>query len=462
MAYSDISVIAALATPPGEGAIAVVRVSGEQALKAADRVFRGQVPLSSAPGYSVHHGHVVDSRGAHVDEVLALVFRAPHSYTGENSVEFHCHGGSLVSQEVLRALFHAGARQAGPGEFTRRAFLNGRIDLSQAEAVADLIAARSTRARIHSLQQLEGRLGQKVGALRHSLIDLCSLLELELDFSEEGINLTGKEDLRRHVEEVYSSVLSMAKTYEGGRIVREGVLVVLAGRPNAGKSSLFNAMLGEERAIVTSVPGTTRDTVEENVVINGMLFRLVDTAGLRRATDLIEAEGVDRTKHQVKYADIVLLVEDVLETAHEEEIEKTLQELLETQHLIVAFNKIDLIPDRQLPILRTWGKEARIVSVSAKTGVGLDKLKSSLAEAMNCSGIDATESLVITSNRHVEALKIAGESLERAMEGIAENRSNEFIAVDIREATEKLSEITGEVTTEEILDSIFSRFCIGK
>ncbi len=462
MVHADISVIAAPATPPGEGAIAVVRVSGGAALEVADRVFRGPVPLSGAGGYTVHHGHVVDRAGAPVDEALALVFRAPHSYTGDDSVEFHCHGGILVTQEVLKVLFDAGAQPAGPGEFTRRAFLNGRIDLTQAEAVADLIAARSVRGRIQSLQQLEGKLGHKIGELRGLLVDLCALLELDLDFSQEGISLAGKEDVLRRIEEIHAAVSSMAETYEGGRIARDGVLVVLAGRPNAGKSSLFNALLGEARTIVTEVPGTTRDTIEESLVIDGILFRLVDTAGLRRPADAIEAEGVDRTRHQVKYADIILLVEDVLQTSCEEEIDRTLKELRDSQHLIVAFNKIDLLGNGNSSAPNTEAKVAKTVRISARTGEGLDKLKTSLVEAVRSTGVDASEGVVVTSKRHLDAMKISLKSLERAMEGIAENRGNEFIAQDIRESAVKLSEITGEVTTEEILNSIFSRFCIGK
>lgn len=460
MAPSDISVIAALATPPGEGAIAVIRLSGEQALEVADRVFRGSAPLASAAGYTVHYGHIVTSREARVDEVLALVFRAMHSYTGEDAVEFHCHGGILVSQEVLKALFAAGARQAEPGEFTRRAFLNGRIDLSQAEAVADLIAARSSRARAQSLQQLEGKLGRRIGELRGALLDLCSLLELELDFAEEGIDLVGKDEIRGKMEEVDARIRSMVETYEGGRIAREGVLVVLAGRPNAGKSSLFNALLGEDRTIVTSLPGTTRDTVEESIVIDGILFRLVDTAGLRRATDPIEAEGVDRTRHQVRYADIVLLVEDACENVQDEEIENALHGLLEQQKLVLVFNKIDLLRGEEFHPPRVAGGSAHVISVSARTGKGLLELKSLLREIVSKDGIDPSESVVVTNKRHVDALQAARDSLRLALDGIGQ--SNEFIALDIREAVSRLSEITGEVTTEDVLNSIFSRFCVGK
>ncbi len=441
----------------------MIRVSGEQAFEVADRVFRGSVPLSRTPGFTIHHGHVVTPEGASVDEVLAVVFRAPHSYTGDDTVEFQCHGGILVTQEVLRVLLEAGARQATPGEFTRRAFLNGKIDLSQAEAIADLISARSNRARIHSLQQLEGKLGRRIGALRHSLIDLCSLLELELDFSEEGIDLLGREEIRRRIEEIDGAIASMVESFEGGRIAREGVLVVLAGRPNAGKSSLFNALLGEARTIVTSVPGTTRDTIEENLLLHGILFRLVDTAGLRRTTDPVEAEGVDRTHHQVRYADIVVLVEDVLERAYEEEIEKAVRSLRQNQHLVVALNKIDLLPPGEIGEQRKFaGKAVNTVAVSARSGEGMSELKAALVAVVSGAAIDTSETVVIVNKRHLDALQQARASMQLALDGIRSGRSNEFIALDVREGISKLGEITGEVTTDDILDSIFSRFCIGK
>jgi tRNA modification GTPase len=464
MVPSDISVIVALATPAGEGAIAVVRMSGDGALEIADRVFRGAHRLREADGYTVHHGSLVTPAGEMVDEVLALVFRGPHSYTGEDAVEFSCHGGMLVTQEVIKALLKAGARQAEPGEFTRRAFMNGRIDLSQAEAVADLIAARSERARVQSLQQLEGRLGHRVGGLRKSLVELCALLELELDFSEEGIDLVGRGEVAQKIGDVKQQIVSMMGTYEAGRIDREGVLVVLAGSPNVGKSSLFNALLGEARAIVASAPGTTRDSIEESLVINGILFRLVDTAGLRRPVDPVEAEGVDRTKHQVRYADVVLLVEDLLADLKEKEIEEALHGLLKDQRLIVILNKVDLVCAESVRSRyeEVTGKGVAVVATSAKSHEGIQELRKSLVGAVTQGRIDSSDGVVVANRRHLDALSDACKSLELAMDGVLERRSNEFIALDIREAAAKLGEITGEVTTQDVLDSIFARFCIGK
>jgi tRNA modification GTPase len=462
MITPNISVIAALATPPGEGALAIVRLSGDGALEVADRVFRGADALASLPGYTARHGHVVNSAGRVVDEVVALVFRAPRSYTGEEMVEFSCHGGMLVTREVLGSLIDAGARPAAPGEFTRRAFMNGKMDLSQAEAVADLISAQSERGRMHSLEQLEGKLGRRVGELRGALVDLCALLELELDFSEEGIDLVEKRDIRRRLAAVDAALEEMSGTYRLGRIEREGLLVVLAGRPNVGKSSLFNALLGQARAIVTPVPGTTRDTIEESIMIDGLLFRLVDTAGLRRATDPVEAEGVDRTRHQVRYADIVILVEDASGSGEEEEIADALRGLRSSQRLIVVFNKTDVVPLEQIGVRKPVDADMTVIGTSAISGKGIDQLRRSLAESATGQGEGSSGGIVLISKRHLDAMTRAREDLRFAADAADREEPNEFIAVDVRGAMACLGEITGEVTTEEILESIFSKFCIGK
>ena len=461
MSIPDISVIAAIATPPGEGALAIVRLSGEGSLQVADRVFRGTDALASLPGYTARHGQVVGRAGEAVDEVVALVFRAPRSYTGEDMVEFSCHGGMLVTREVLSAVIASGARPARPGEFTRRAFMNGKIDLSQAEAVADLISAQSERARMHSLEQLEGKLGRRVGELRRRLIDLCALLELELDFSEEGIELVQRGEIRQQVADVRAVLETMSRSYEQGKVEREGVLVVLAGRPNVGKSSLFNALLGENRAIVTPVPGTTRDTIEESLVIEGLLFKLVDTAGLQRATDPVEAEGIDRTRHQVRYADIVLLVEDASGSGEEEEIADALRGLRKNQRLIVVFNKTDIVPLERAGGRKLGAKCITVIGTSATKREGIDRLCKCLVESV-AGKEDSREGIVLTSKRHLDAILHAQESLALALEAAERGETNEFIALDVRNAASHLGEITGEVTSEEILQSVFARFCIGK
>jgi len=464
MKLSDTDSIAAIATPAGVGAIAIVRLSGSNALEIADRVFRGHIKITEARGFSVHHGHILSPEGSIVDEVLATVFRSPQSYTGEDLVEFSCHGGMFVTQAVLDSALRSGARPAEPGEFSKRAFLNGRMDLSQAEAVADLIAARSDRARAASVQQLEGKLGSKVEQLRAGLTDLCALLELDLDFSEEGMDLVTREEIERRISDIHMLLGAMLETYEAGKIARDGVVVVLVGRPNAGKSSLFNSLLRERRAIVTSMPGTTRDTLEEAISIGGVLFRLVDTAGLREATDQAEREGVNRTFEQAEAADIILLVEDVTYNVDPAEIEAALDTLLKNQHLIVAMNKNDLVcwePDlvQYDPFCK---RGARIVKVSAKTGEGLEGLRRELFDAVTSGKIQSGEDVVLTSRRHRDVIMRAREDLSFALDTLHAGRTNEFIALDIRGALNHLGEVTGAVTSDEILNSVFSRFCIGK
>ncbi len=335
--------IAAIATPLGQGAISVVRVSGPEAVAIADRLFCGKNRLVSVPGFTVHHGFILNAGGRRVDEVLATVFRRPHSYTGEDAVEFSCHGGIYVTHCVLEAVLDRGARMADPGEFTKRAFLNGRIDLSQAEAVADLITARSSRAHRSSMEQLEGKLRAQVVELRSRLMDLCSLLEIEIDFSEEGIALISREDVATRVHRIRNLLDLMISSFESGRVYREGVCVAIVGKPNAGKSSLFNSLLQEDRAIVTPIPGTTRDSLEESLLIEGLLFRLLDTAGLRQAADIVESEGVARSRSVMKGADVVVLVVDSTESLDRTDAMGSLEGLESQQGLIIAFNKIDLL-----------------------------------------------------------------------------------------------------------------------
>jgi tRNA modification GTPase len=456
--------IVALATPPGEGALSIVRLSGEDALAVGDSVFRGRTRLARAASHTVHHGRIVESSGETIDEVLATVFRAPHSYTGEDAVEFSCHGGLVVTQAVLEELRKAGARPAEPGEFSRRAFLNGKMDLSQAEAVADLIASASERARVVSIRQLEGRLGARVRELRASCISLCALLEVDLDFAEEGLEVIGRDEIGRRIHEILRSIREMSDSYSSGRIAREGVSVVLAGKPNAGKSSLFNALLKEDRAIVTPHPGTTRDTIEERTSINGLIFRLIDTAGLRQAADPAEVEGVQRTRAIIRRADIILLVEDSSIPLKRDEIESTLAGLIADQKLIVALNKSDLPPQRVDPAVyeRLSSKGSRVVRTSATTGAGVHELRIALFESVGEYSSDPAAGVEVTNRRHFDALNRASRDLLESVETLEAGGSNEFIALDVRDAIAALGEITGEVTSEDVLNAIFTSFCIGK
>jgi len=462
MPPADVDTIAAIATPPGEGAIAIVRMSGPQALQIADLAFRGDRRLADVPGYTVHYGGLIEPGGGMVDEVLATVFRQPKSFTGEDSVEFSCHGGILVTRAVLDAVLEFGARQAEPGEFSRRAFLNGRIDLSQAEAVADLIAAQSGRGRAASLEQLTGKLGGRVKELRSRLTDLCSLLEIDLDFAEEGLDLIGDDEIERRVNEINSSLEEMARSYESGKLAREGVTVVLAGKPNAGKSSLFNAFLKESRAIVTPVPGTTRDYLEENVSIDGILFRVIDTAGIRPSVDLIEVEGIDRSWRSVRMADMIILVIDSTSAFGRDDVVGFLDELDDSQHLIVALNKSDLSPSLKAEALLPAHVRVPCVAVSALTGEGVEELEQKMLESVADRKSDMVAGGAVTSRRHLDAINRGTRSLSGALRALRSHATYDLLAFDIRESIAALGEITGEVTTEDILNNIFSKFCIGK
>ncbi len=456
--------IVAVATAAGAGAVAIVRMSGAQAIRIGERVFRGRMPLEEAGGYTVHHGHIVGEAGDIVDEVLVTVFRSPRSYTGEDMVEVSCHGGMLVTASVLGCLVHAGARPADPGEFTRRAFLNGRIDLTQAEAVADLIVARSVRGHRVSVEQLGGRLGGRVRELRESLVNLCALLELQLDFTEEGLDVVNVREVDGKLESAAGLAREMAESYEKGRIFREGILVVLAGAPNAGKSSLFNALLKSERAIVTPTPGTTRDFIEESIAVEGIAVRLVDTAGLREAQDEIERAGVVRTESVLRSADVILLVVDSTNMISFEEAARGIPDALPEQHRVTVLSKVDLLilPDQSTAHARMRDRENWDVRVSARTGEGIGELRKAIVESVVHGADTKDDDVVVTSRRHQDALERAYRGLTSARASLAEGNAIEFVAFDVREAINALAEITGEVTSEDVLNTIFSGFCIGK
>jgi tRNA modification GTPase len=492
--------IVAIATPSGEGALAIVRLSGNQSIEIADRMFSGAAPLSSARGFSIHHGRARSPGGDDIDEVLALVFRAPRSFTGEDAVEFSCHGGLLVTHMVLDAARAAGARQAEPGEFTRRAFLNGRIDLSQAEAVADLIAARSDKAVRSSLDQLAGRLGARITSLKSELLDLCASLEIDLDFSEEGIDIISAPEVGRRLGQVRARLAEAAATFTGGRLLREGLSVPIVGRPNVGKSSLFNALLKESRAIVTHIPGTTRDFLEESITVSGILLRLIDTAGLRTPGDVVEAEGISRTRDILSRADIVLVVEEATSPLTTPEILDGLPPLGEFQKVVIARSKADLkgLPVAEPPAAggsqaspdtgetpgripapspvhrplivagqgdaESWGNEAGppVVEVSSLTGTGIRELEDALIRVVGLDRIGADTTLAVTNRRHWDALRAALNSLDSAIESLRHGATNEFIAFDVHECVAALSSITGQMTSEEVLNHIFAQFCVGK
>lgn len=456
--------IAAIATPVGTGGIAVLRISGSNAFAIADKSFRGSRRVVTLPSHTLAVGRFVDSSEATIDTVVISVFRQPHSYTGQDVAEVSCHGGGFVVQKILEAVIASGARLATPGEFTERAYLNGKMDLTQAEAVADLIRAKSDSAHRAALTQLQGRLGEKVNTLRTALLNVCALLELELDFAEEGIELADRTELVNHVRCVREDVQTMIDSYRYGALVREGVRVVLTGKPNAGKSSLLNVLLEENRAIVSEIAGTTRDVIEESVVVGGVLFRLIDTAGLREARDVIEHEGVRRAREQIESADIAVIVIDASEATDEDDW-KRFEEIREVTgrgggRTMFVVNKIDAEMEENASKVDV--RYARGARISCRTHEGIGRLRELLLqEAMKGWSLEGAGGDGI-GLRHKRALEMADLDLRRAEAALGEGRSNEFIAVDLRDAMDHLDEIIGRLTPEDVLESIFSQFCIGK
>jgi tRNA modification GTPase len=460
-------VITAIATPIGDGGISVIRLSGPGAIALADRGFRGRAPLNTVPTHTAHFGQFVDPSDHPVDEVVATVFRAPHSYTAEDVVEISCHGGLFVTRRIVELTIGYGARPAEPGEFTRRAFMNGRIDLSQAEAVADLIRAKSEQSRRYSFTQLEGGLSTKIANIRSEIIELSSLLELELDFVEEGIETIEKPGLHNKLNSILAEIEKLISSFSIGRYFREGVKVVIAGKPNVGKSSLLNTLLKRDRAIVTHVSGTTRDIIEENITIDGMLIRLVDTAGVRTTEDIVERAGIQLTEREAAEADIVLFVYDIsrgFETADESALGK-LVDIVDNpeQRIVIVCNKIDLQPIGNANQLPGRYSTYQQYSISASENIGVDELKTKILHIVTQHNIDPSErSIIVTNPRHRDALIKAKEAMLRSLESLRKHESNEFAAADLRSSVSALSQILGTITTEEILNNIFQKFCIGK
>ena len=457
--------IVAIATPIGEGGISVVRISGSQAFQIIDRSFRGKQQLSSALTHTAHFGKIVSPTDNILDEVIVTVFKSPHSYTGEDVVEISCHGGVFVTNSILNEMIINGARIAEPGEFTKRAFLNGKIDLSQAEAVADLIRAKTEASHQTSIQQLQARLSLEINILRQKIINLISLIELELDFSEERLELIERRKILSEINDVEESIKMMLNSYNTGKIFREGAKVVLAGRPNVGKSSILNRLLNTNRAIVTDIPGTTRDIIEESVNINGVLFNIADTAGLRQSNDLVEREGISRTKDQIKYSNIVLFIIDLSDGYTDNDkliISKIIQDnSVISNNLLIVENKYDLISHDPIKSVEDNNLEKAVVS--AKTGYGFDRLKNKIYDmVLGDSKYNGDRSVVITNIRHFNNLKICLISLEDAKKTLNSNYSGEFIVAHLRSGLYCLEEIIGAVTSDDIINNIFSKFCIGK
>jgi tRNA modification GTPase len=445
--------IIALATPAGVGAISVIRLSGDESIKIVDKYFSGRTKLTETKSHTVHYGKIICDESGIIDDVLITVFRSPNSYTGEDSIEISCHGNPLIVQKIINLfLITNRVRLAEPGEFTRRAFLNSRIDLSQAEAVLDIIHSRTEASFRGSRNQLDGLLSKKVEFLRKSIINALSYIELELDFAEEDIEFINNSELLKKLDEIIIEIDSLLESYNFGRIIRDGVNVALVGKPNVGKSSILNFLLKESRAIVSEIPGTTRDVIREEISINGVLFRLFDTAGLRDSSDVIEKEGILRSRETIKNADIVLFIEDV-EQGDSRELYSELLHFTSPEKIIKVLNKIDLN--------RNFNSNAD-AKISAKTGEGIDGLIKKLNRVAFGSDYYTEKTILVSNLRHYNCLRKSREYLINAHDSILNKFSGEFISVDLRNATISLGEIIGEVTSDDVLNNIFMQFCIGK
>ena len=466
----EMNTICAISTPYGSGGIAVVRVSGAEAIAIVDSLWHGRKPLSEAKAYTVHYGEIrreakgEEAKGEVLDEVLVSVFRAPHSFTGEDVVEIACHGSMYIQQTLLQWLVDAGCQMAKAGEFTQRAFLNGKMDLTEAEAVADLIAAQTKAEKDLALSQLRGGISQELANLRERLLTFTSLVELELDFADhEELEFADRSQLEALSQEIDGAIRRLVGSFKTGNAIKNGLPVAIIGAPNVGKSTLLNALLGEERAIVSDIQGTTRDTVEDTLVIGGMLFRFIDTAGMRQTDDQIENMGIERSRQAAQKAAIIIHLIDATAPVD------ILQEVgeIEDKKVIEVWNKVDLIQQHQQQFqqhsdrINSLGRlDKNVIKISAKYGE-VDILKEQLT-AFATDRYDTRNAVTISNTRHYEALVRAGEAIGRVQDGLAMQISGEFLSMDLQDCLTALGEITGQISSQEVLNNIFSKFCIGK
>lgn len=450
-------IIVALATPPGVGAIGIIRLSGKGAIELVDLMFPSK-QLINQQANTLHVGVLVDG-DTKLDEVVVSLFKSPRSYTGEDVVEISCHGSSFILQQVIEACIKKGARLATPGEFTMRAFLQGKMDLIQAEAVADLIASGTKAAQETALNQVRGGFSNILAVLRDELIKFSALIELELDFSQEDVEFVDRKSLIELLLKISVTVSNLLQSFQLGNVIKNGVSVAIVGKPNAGKSTLLNSLLNENRAIVSAIAGTTRDTIEEVLNIDGVLFRLIDTAGIREGTDEIEAIGVEKSREKIRSADLVVYLFDALEES-KENVETVQQELLNiAKNCLMVGNKLDdikLIENRA-----AYYQLEEVVYISAKENKGLDQLRRKLTAKVT-QGVINTENTIVTNARHFQSLQKVAESIDSINEGLENKIPGDLLAIDIRQCLHYLGEITGQISNEDQLDYIFSKFCIGK
>ena len=450
--------IVALATPAGTGAIGVIRLSGADAIQIANSIFTGK-DLSKQASHTLHFGKISDGQVV-IDEVLASIFIAPNSYTKENSVEISCHGSAYIISQIIKLILSKGARMAKAGEFTMRAFLNGQLDLSQAEAVADLIASQNAASHQIAMNQMRGGFSTELQGLRSELINFASLVELELDFSEEDVEFANRAQMKNLILQILKVITRLINSFELGNVIKNGIPVVIAGKPNVGKSTLLNALLNEERAIVSEIAGTTRDTIEDEMSIQGLRFRFIDTAGIRETDDVIEAKGVARSMEKINSSAVILYVYDALQTSLSE-LQTIITEftpILEKNNstLFLVENKSDKNTAAPYEI-----EGLRHIQISALLKTGMQTLENELVKLVDLAALESGQSIV-SNLRHAEALQNAATALEKVLNGIDNPITSDFLAIDMKQALYHLGEITGSISTDDLLDNIFSKFCIGK
>ncbi len=448
--------IIAVATPSGVGAIGVIRVSGVKTIELVNGVFRGK-NLHEVATHTIHLGTIRDDENQIIDEVLISIFKGPNSYTKEDVIEISCHGSSFIIQKLLRLLIQKGARLAKPGEFTQRAFLNGRFDLAQAEAVADVIASENESMHRAAMSQMRGGFSKEIAQLRDELVHFASMIELELDFGEEDVEFASRDDLKKLVYSLKGLITRLTESFTLGNVIKNGIPTVIAGKPNAGKSTLLNALLNEEKAIVSDVPGTTRDVIEDVINVDGVAFRFIDTAGIRTTEDKVEAIGVERTYSKMKEASLIIYLIDLVND-EASSIQRQIDYLIELKvPYVLIGNKVDLATEEVINSLTTQG--ALMISASEKRN--LEELKDLIKERVSLKEFN-TGNTVVTNLRHYESLLRTNEALDDVLNGIGNLVSNDFVAMDIRNALHHLGIISGTVTTDDLLENIFSKFCIGK
>jgi len=451
--------IIALATPNGLGAISVIRISGKDAIITTEKLFKSKKKkfLSKQKTHTVHLGHILKN-GHELDEVLITLFKGPHSYTGEDTVEISCHGSTYIQQEIIDLFINHGVRVANPGEFTLRAFINGKMDLNQAEAVADLIASENEGSHKLAMQQMKSGFSNDLKNLRSELLHFTSMIELELDFSEEDVEFAERGEFKKLVTKIQSELKTLINSFQSGNVLKNGISVAIAGKPNAGKSSLLNTLLNEDKAIVSDIPGTTRDSIEDSIIIDGIKFRFTDTAGLRETKDEVESKGIEKTKEKISNAKILLYLFDINDITINE-IKSSLKTFeREDLSIILVRNKIDLKNKNKSILKELTNRE--LIEISATDSKSVTKLKKRLVNEVDI--LNPYTDVIISNSRHYEALKKALKAIEEVNKGLKNNISGDLLSVDIRRSIEHLGEITGEITNDDVLGNIFANFCIGK